>query len=224
MFKFFDKHIEQILWNRLHKQKESIINKTINKFKEEHPEADVDNLRIKLNKEAKRVYRFTDRSILRDRVQRARWTFWASCFITIVLVATSSGFNLDNLFSFLAPLITALTAWIVSVGTISISYNQRVKGAMDTVIDQYEESINASHDVQLTLDTTHHILNRITQTSSTHELISETPSISIVIDPIGPKKEIQEVITTHENGKEIVNDELIHDSDSIETTLHYQPN
>jgi len=150
MFWFVDTWIEQTIKQGLHNQRDQIINRTIAAFEKLHKNLPTTELKKKLENEAVRIYAIVDRSILRDRVKRAKYTFWAVAIAGIILVAMLGVFYNETLdaFRFATPLVMAGVSWVVSLATIPISYNQRVKGAMDSVVLVHENSLPLQTEMQ----------------------------------------------------------------------------
>ena len=143
MFKFTDRIIEKILKKKLHKRRKRILVKTINKFVNKHhpDEATLKELKTALEKEIDRVYDFIDKSILRERLKRGRYAFWITAIASVIVIGLIGAFSAGTLLPFFIPVIAALIAWAVNLITIPISYNERLYGAMDTVVRAFEKSL-----------------------------------------------------------------------------------
>lgn len=146
-----DKWIEKKLKDLFHSKRDYIINKMIANFEKNHPEIIcTEELRQKFETEADRVYAIVDRSILRDRIQRAKYTFWATAVSSVILIGSLGAFSSNSVLPFITPIMNAFISWFLSIVTISISYHQRIKGGMDSVVVSYEKSLSAELDkVQL---------------------------------------------------------------------------
>lgn len=94
-------------------------------------------LESKLNTEATRVYDFIDRSILRERIRRAKYTFWAVTLATLLVVGIIFAVTKSSALVFISPFTNGIISWITSIATIPVSYNQRVKGAMISTIGSF---------------------------------------------------------------------------------------
>lgn len=140
--KLLDKHIEAFIKTRLYSKRDQIINKAIATFENQHPNQPTDELKKLFEKEANRVYPMVDRSILHDRIQRAKFTFLATAIMTIVMIIATDSYTAGHGLVFASPLIMAFVSWAALVGTVGISYNQRIKGAMHSVADGYEKSLS----------------------------------------------------------------------------------
>lgn len=158
MLKFIDNAIENILKKSLHKKREKIIQKTIQLFKKNHPNVDPKDFIKKVQDEADRIYAIVDRSILRERIQRAKYAFWITAILGIIIAGVLGAFSSGATLPLTAPIIAAFIPWLISVGTIPVSYNQRVKGAMDSVMMSYEKflleqkpytALSAAHEYKI---------------------------------------------------------------------------
>ncbi len=135
---------KESLKKKLHSQRESHIQDALNSFGNNHA-YDTDlpiklkELRNRLEAEATRIYPMVDESILNERFKRAKKT----------ALITGAGVLLAGLFlgtiatfgAFLMPIISALIAAYASISTIKTSYNARVKGAMASVVEVYENDL-----------------------------------------------------------------------------------
>lgn len=141
MIGFIDKKIAQFLKRVMHKKRSKIIAKTLADYQREH-DADENTLAAlneKLELEATRIIAIVDESIIEERIKRARYTFWVTAIVgTAVVVAVAAFPITTSIAPFFAPLIAAGVAWAVSIATIPISYNKRVKGAMDSAVLMFE--------------------------------------------------------------------------------------
>lgn len=155
MFKFFDKPIEKLFLRVLHKQRKRIINKSINAYiRENHPDpCTIDNLREKLEAEADRIYAIVDKSIVRERIKRARYTFWITAITSVIIVGVLGALTSGAVLPIIIPILVAFVTWAVTLGTIPISYNQRVQGAMDSTIITFKKSLsNHESDLESNLE------------------------------------------------------------------------
>lgn len=147
LFKAFNGWIESRIKPRLHNKRSYYINKTLEKFKNAYDpdEKTLIDFKSKLELEADRVYTFTDRAIIRSQLQRAGIAFLvtlAAGEATVLVggLATGAAFTI---LPFIAPFVGASVAWFVTVATIPIVYNQRVKGGFDAVYVIFEKSYQA---------------------------------------------------------------------------------
>ena len=141
MIGFIDKKIGNFLLRILHNRREKVIAKTLIEYRASRgaDEQTLAALREKLEYEMTRVYAIADESIVRERIQRARYTFWISAAIgTGVILAFATFPVTTSLAPFFSPLIGAFTAWAITIGTIPIGYNTRVQGAMDSAIAMFD--------------------------------------------------------------------------------------
>lgn len=142
MFKRFDLWLENKLKKNLDKKRDKIINKTVEHFKKIHPDLNSADFIKLANSEADRIYAFIDKSILRERIQRAKVTFWITAIIGIILALIINGLSLGAALPATLAIIPAFVAWAGNIITIPISYNQRIKGGMDSVLNNYEKILS----------------------------------------------------------------------------------
>lgn len=141
MFGPVDKLIEKILRRAMRSKKEKIVNKKFAEYCKKFGlnEDEAVKLREKLETECLRIIAIVDESILRERIKRARYTFWITAIIgTAVIVALAAYPVTTSIAPFFAPLVAAVIAWAVSLATIPISYLKRVTGAMDSAAIMFE--------------------------------------------------------------------------------------
>ncbi len=125
----------------LHKKRQHYINQAIDKYTKLNPDpADLLSFKDKLETEADRVYAIVDRSILRERIKRGTKVLLFTIIASILVVGLLAGFYGGSIVSFVSPIAMTLVAWATSVLTIPVSYNQRVKGAMDTVYNAFAKA------------------------------------------------------------------------------------
>lgn len=125
----------------LHNRRRKVIDQTIAAYQAEHQLDDhtLTALKSKLDFEMTRVIAIVDESIIKERIQRARYTFWITGVIGTAFVLAFAAFPVTtSLVPFFAPLVGALTAWAAAIATIPVSYNTRVKGAMNSAIEMFE--------------------------------------------------------------------------------------
>ena len=141
-----DQKIESALRRKLYKQREKIIAQSIDCFiKEHHPDPTlVAELRRRLEEEADRVYAIVDRSVLRAWLKRAKYTFWIMTITTSIVAAVLAVVTHGAAVVIIAPILSAFVTWVVTVGTVPITYNERVKGGMDAV----SHCISKKHSLQ----------------------------------------------------------------------------
>lgn len=173
MFDYADRKIENVFKHFLHKKRYAIVDKAFKKFIKDHPlsEADATALRAKLEDEADRIVSFIDRSVLRERIQRAKYTFVITLVASTVVVAAVGGFADLTVVPFIAPVAAACVAWLIAVATIPIAYNQRIKGGMDSSILVFEKSLNERE---------HSNANKLTNTqdkASTLMMLQSLPNV-----------------------------------------------
>lgn len=144
MFEFIDRYIENKMRKSLHKKRNKIIAQTLADYIDKHhpkPEI-VAELKTLLIIEADRVYPVVDESILKERIKRARYTFWitviTSTLISAVIIALTHGLALP----LIIPALTAFIAWAVTLATAPLSYNLRVHGAMESIVRSFEKKLS----------------------------------------------------------------------------------
>lgn len=133
MFNVIDRKIKKFLEKILHKRKRKFIDQALQKFIETHPrinQAKINELKEKLEEESDRVYAIVDKSLLEAGIKRARFTFWLTAALSLVLVGPLIVFTSGVALPIFTPLIMAIIAWLVSLVTIPINYNERVIGGM----------------------------------------------------------------------------------------------
>jgi hypothetical protein len=143
MLTYFEKKISALFKYFLHPKREFIIENTLKTYTAKHhpEESTLALLKTKLAAEAVRIYPMIDDSILDARLQNATITFWvtafAGCIVSLSLYFSDIITNIPTIF---VPLLGSFAAWFVAVGTIPIFYNQRVNGAMESVVLVFEEN------------------------------------------------------------------------------------
>lgn len=140
-FNFIDKWIERKLKEHLHKKRKYYVYKSLVGFINRNPGHDYSEIRKKLETEAARIYPMVDRSILRERVKRAKYIFWATLAASLLVVGAVVAASGGTALALVAPVCASIVTWAASIATIPVSYNQRVKGAMDCVVIPYEECL-----------------------------------------------------------------------------------
>lgn len=141
MIGFIDKAIGNLLLRILHGRREKIIAKTLSDYRASRGADDqtLVDLKDKLEYEMTRVYAIADESIVRERILRARYTFWASAAIGTSFVLAFAHFPVTTaLAPFFSPLVGAFAAWAITIATIPVGFNTRVQGAMDSAISMFE--------------------------------------------------------------------------------------
>lgn len=147
--KFIERLFEDLIKAVLHRKREQYIQKTITQFHMDDPLLPLGNLEEKLNIEADRVYAIVDRSILRERIQRSKYVFLGTIIFSTIIVGALGGFTSGSALPFIAPLCMAFVNYVLSMATVGIGYNQRVKGGMDTVVIVHKKSIQENLAVSL---------------------------------------------------------------------------
>ncbi len=123
---------------RLHQHRESIIKKAIELFIPPNVSINVVDLREFMNEEADRVYDIADYSILDERILRAKYTFWATIIPVALIIGLIFAFiPHTSPIIFVTPFFGAISTWINSIGTVHISYDERILGGMKSAIGRY---------------------------------------------------------------------------------------
>lgn len=141
MIGFIDNKLGNFILSRLHKRRENVIAQTLEDYRvsrgaNEHTLA---ALKEKLEFEMTRVFAIADESIVRERIMRARYTFWITAIIGTSFILAFAAFPVTtSIAPFFSPLVGAFVAWAVAIVTIPIGYNTRVKGAMTSAISTFE--------------------------------------------------------------------------------------
>lgn len=141
MIGLIDKAIGNLLLRILHGRREKIIAKTLNDYRTTRGADDqtLAALKDKLEYEMTRVYAIADESIVRERILRARYTFWVTAAIGTSFVLAFAHFPVTTtLAPFFSPLVGAFAAWAIAIATIPVGFNTRVQGAMDSAITMFE--------------------------------------------------------------------------------------
>lgn len=141
MIGFIDKAIGNSLLRILHGRREKIITNTLNDYRATRgaDEQTLAALKDKLEYEMTRVYAIADESIVRERILRARYTFWATAAVGTSFVLSFTHFPVTTtLAPFFSPLVGAFAAWVIAIATIPVGFNTRVQGAMDSAITMFE--------------------------------------------------------------------------------------
>ncbi|MBA3661868.1 MAG: hypothetical protein H0W64_09080 [Gammaproteobacteria bacterium] len=190
MFKFIDQWIEKKLKKKLHKQRPEFIQQTLDGFIKKHnPDPTIiKNLSEKLEIEADRIYPIVDRSIIKERLKRSKYTFWITAVVSTIIVGIIIAFTGGALLPLVVPLLTSFIAWAIALGTIPLSYNQRILGAMDSTVDSFEKSLLCTLECQelkdnkAELESVHDMLLLLTiqMKALTEKVNALTPSSTMV--------------------------------------------
>ena len=159
MFTLLNNLIETFLRKKLHANCDKMIFTALSRFQKDYPNvstAQLNELNIKLEKEAIRVYSMSNNSILEARIDTATCNFWFDMVqgtIIGVLMCLVSG----SYYPLVSPLIMILGNWLKSIITIPISFNKRIKGGMNSVISTYldETKLNIDESYSLLNDNKH---------------------------------------------------------------------
>lgn len=150
MLNALDRWVEKKILKRLHKKKQAILDNALQAFEKRYPGEPTAELRAKMEMEADRIYDFIGHSILKERLRRAKYYFWAVTFVTLavaigIFIATGA-----SALIFISPAAAGIARWIVSVATIPISCNERVIGGMESVVNAWirELEMNRDHEIK----------------------------------------------------------------------------
>lgn len=189
---FFDRFVELMLKWYLHHKRDKYVEKTLLRCSIYlSNQEDSKNMRATVERETRRIYSIVDRSILRDRVIRGKYTFFGTAIIAALVFTCLNQFAAITPFASVLPLTMALVAWVISIVTIPISYNQRVKGAMDSVVGEYEYAARMSSQPTLTAQSTNAMIKvlgvspKVDDVESAMEQVSAAASVDVVIDNAG---------------------------------------
>lgn len=179
MFNFVDKFIEKRLKKRLHKRREKIVKETIAAFKLKHnPSEEVMQLLLeRIDVEAKRVFPMVDQSIIVAFIKRAKLAFWISAISSVIIIGLLGGFSAGTALPFVIPVCSAVMAWLIGIVTIPINYNRRVQGAMDSVIENFEDFLKKNPQLEIS--------KFINNSSELQELKSMLLEMKTQIDTLG---------------------------------------
>lgn len=134
------------LKNKLHNKVPVILQQTFNEYKRErgyHDQEDDEALLNKLRNEQIRLVPMVDQSILNERVQRTKKTFYITLGIGLTLAIFMSLFTGGlSLLTLLAPIVTASGAAYASMKTVGLSYKSRISGGFDSVVALHKNEID----------------------------------------------------------------------------------
>lgn len=179
MFNFVDKFIEKKLKKRLHKRREKIVKETIAAFKLKHnPSDEVMQLLLeRIDVEAKRVFPMVDQSIIVAFTKRAKVAFWITAISGVIIVGLLGGFTAGTALPFVIPVCSAVIAWLIGIVTIPINYNRRVQGAMDSVIENFEDFLKKNPQLEIS--------KFINNSSELNEIKAALMEMNIKVDNLG---------------------------------------
>jgi len=150
---YIDDLIEKWMLHRLHKKKGKFVNQVLEEFKKRHPDIEddkVDTLHKKLLQEVDRIYDIIDKSVLHAGIKRAKLVLLATLVITVVVIAVTAIASSGGSALLLLPLLAPLAAWVVTLFTIPISYNERIVGGLNAVVHAYERELSNMKDNNVT--------------------------------------------------------------------------
>jgi hypothetical protein len=143
---FIDRKIEEKLANYFHQKKSDIVEYFLKIFSNNHPQMNTTVIQGKLEAEANRVCDFTDRAILRANIKKAKYTFWITAIGSTILILAVSGFKTP--LSFATPPFSSSLTYVAAIYSITALYNQRVKGAMNSITKIYEAELEKTSSPQ----------------------------------------------------------------------------
>ncbi|MDR3492361.1 MAG: hypothetical protein P4M12_10025 [Gammaproteobacteria bacterium] len=197
MIGVIDRFIENKMKKIFHDRGPRMINKTLLAFQKSHPGLSTEELKVKLLTEAARIFPVVDSSILNALITRAKYTFWITAVTSTLFTVLSGGFSSGVVIRILAPALTSFVAWGISLGTIPVSYINRIKGALNSAVVMHLSSLNANPSVHI-----HQLLN-ITPGES-HDLNHEE-KLDVVIPVNQPAEEQKLSELSHEMDDKMVN-------------------
>ncbi len=186
-----DHWIEDILKNYLHKKRDQHIDKALNDFIEKyHPDPQIINtLKKKLEVEADRLFPLADQSILHERIQRAKYTFWVTAIASSITAAIILFLTHGSAIIFVMPICAATVAWAVTIVTIPIGYDARMAGGMDSTVSQFEKTLFSKNIAIENLHDMEELKNIIKTLNEKIEILSNQVNelTSVVNNPIQNK-------------------------------------
>lgn len=205
--KSIDRFIENIFKKILYKKRNHHINKAVKKFTEKyHPDPQIiEELTKKLALEIDRLYPIVDKSILRERIKRGRYslliTIIASGIVAVLVMLLTHGAATV----LIAPLCAAFIAWVATVLTIPIGYDERIDGGMDSVVSSFEKNMlepeeagenqvkKLQQEVDQLKNTTDQLIQQVLEHSGQLNKKTETTSVSAspidtIVKPDSPRK------------------------------------
>lgn len=181
MFQFIDRFIEKHLKNWLHNKRNNIIKNYETEFTKSYPDLDVEELRPELEIEIDRAYAIVDRSILRARLSRGKYTFWITAGSSVLMVGVITGFTSGAIFPFITPPVAAFVSWAITIATIPIDYVERLHGALDWAVAKFNLSISEkkTHD---SVPSSTHIFKKLDITTHTSQFMKSAAEPLIAQD------------------------------------------
>lgn len=145
---FLDHYVEKKLRKQLYKKKQKYFDDALADFIKHNPDVDDAHIQIlkeKLLHEENRIYDIVDKSLLHAGVKRAKLILVATFIVTAILLGIVAVLTHGSGLIFL-PLIAPLIAYIATVLTIRISYNDRIIGGLNAVIHAYEQELKKENN------------------------------------------------------------------------------
>jgi hypothetical protein len=188
MFKWFDRVVEKVLYNRFEKNRTQMKEKPLKKVLKENPDltrAEFNELCNRIAKEEIRVYPIVDRALLRAGIIRAKYNFLLVGITSTLIIGSLGGFSSNSVLPFISPLATAFFAMANTLITIEIPYKQRAKAAYESVIKVYSHERKPDPSFNASLQAMRALFD--VRPQSTPRLILNSSSDEIII-PVAPPK------------------------------------
>jgi len=195
MIKVIDRYIENKFLHAMHKKKDKYIKKTVAEFKKKYPDENEEVLMNKLHEEIDRIFALADQIVIKEKIKLAKYAFWITSIIGILLVAAVSAFSFGSLLPFVSPLIAALASYAFSLASIPFCYRNQIRGSIDAILLDHEKTISSRSSSSSDLDEVQ------VPTDNSHleilKLLAENKSNNIVIH-IYPKNDAHAAIEIDE--------------------------
>lgn len=172
MIKKLDKWIETKIRDHLAAQRQQLIDTTIARFQQQHPTLPLGDLRNQLEDEADRVYDIVDQSILRDRIIRAKYTFFGAGVAGALFAGFITGFSGGAATPFVTPVTSAFTAYVLSVATIPISCILRIRGGLNSTVRKYLKTIRKKEEESAKKSSSAQILVSVSDRKLDHAVVN----------------------------------------------------
>ncbi len=142
-FSFLDRIIKNKIKQYVHSKRDAHVKKAREKFQQRYPKYQaIQSFEKELYAEVVRVYPMIDKSILLERIKRARWESIAFGLVMAIYFGTEDILrNKKESEQLLHPVVTMIIStalkWVISIATIPLAYELRVKGAMKSITAKY---------------------------------------------------------------------------------------
>lgn len=137
MIPALNKIIEKYLKRDLHARENEQIQKGLVRFGRKFPqatEAQKTEVKLRLEKETTRLFPLADKSILNANLVRSMMIFWFIALLGTSMTLLQGNWPGEHLLAFLAPVLSAFFTWCISCLSISVLYNQRIEGGMNSTV------------------------------------------------------------------------------------------